>query len=163
MYLPQRVLVRLPACKPLPLSDYKFCSETQDEIVARLIWLSLPLGSHSISDSQSSLLSSLSTTNASRRLSSVEPELSPDSGNDSLAEEPQIAIDASCVDFCLEATPNANQQETISERELFQEIDQSIKNVTRHSKSAVYCTICSVVVLLLCIFVGYISTLSSPQ
>ncbi|VEL22034.1 unnamed protein product [Protopolystoma xenopodis] len=44
MLLPQRVLVRLPACPALPLSDYKFRSETAEDVVTRIILFCLPLG-----------------------------------------------------------------------------------------------------------------------
>ncbi|KAL5964963.1 hypothetical protein TSMEX_007313 [Taenia solium] len=43
--LPSRVLVRIPACPACPLSDYKFVSETPDDVVRRVALFCRPLGS----------------------------------------------------------------------------------------------------------------------
>ncbi|VDM17171.1 unnamed protein product [Hydatigera taeniaeformis] len=43
--LPSRVLVRIPACPAFPLSDYKFVSETPDDVVRRVALFCRPLGS----------------------------------------------------------------------------------------------------------------------
>ncbi|VDL91168.1 unnamed protein product, partial [Schistocephalus solidus] len=43
--LPQRVLIRIPACPAIPMSDYKFVSETPDDVVRRVSMFCRPLGS----------------------------------------------------------------------------------------------------------------------
>ncbi|VDN09711.1 unnamed protein product [Dibothriocephalus latus] len=43
--LPQRVLIRIPACPAIPMSDYKFISETPDDVVRRVSMFCRPLGS----------------------------------------------------------------------------------------------------------------------
>jgi len=44
MLLPQRVKVILPCCPTLPLSDYKFFSETGPDVISRVRYFCRPPG-----------------------------------------------------------------------------------------------------------------------
>ncbi|VDQ03727.1 unnamed protein product [Trichobilharzia regenti] len=96
MMLPQRVLVRLPPCPTLPLSDYKFLSETPEDVVNRLVYFCSPLGTTVSSDSVNLGISHSASDNS---LTDVESTPQIPSSDD--------RIDASCLDTTLEKTPES--------------------------------------------------------
>ncbi|CAH8523125.1 unnamed protein product [Heterobilharzia americana] len=120
MMLPQRVLVRLPPCPTLPLSDYKFLSETAEDVVNRLIYFCSPLGvtggGGSAAAASGDLVSSgISNSSSKSSLADVESNASP-----------HDRIDASCLDTTLEKNPEVSADDEYSEAELIDEVTESV-------------------------------------
>uniref|UniRef100_A0A5K3FDX9 Protein artemis n=1 Tax=Mesocestoides corti TaxID=53468 RepID=A0A5K3FDX9_MESCO len=110
--LPQRVLIHIPACPAIPLSDYKFVSETPDDVVRRVAMFCRPLGSPTIVERGGSAGDDRVSTADSGEFSS-DSDFNVDSGEEaggrrgSTATEP--AFNASCLDTCLERTFEGNR------------------------------------------------------
>uniref|UniRef100_A0A183AE39 PX domain-containing protein n=1 Tax=Echinostoma caproni TaxID=27848 RepID=A0A183AE39_9TREM len=136
MLLPQRVLIRLPACPFLPLSDYKFLSETAEDVVARLHYFCVPIGVKGDGDTGDSGVDSPSSSVesclgyggiADMDMASLgKSDSNSGSGNNN---RPQIfplneRIDASCLDTSLEKSPEGSADDEISEAELMETVHQ---------------------------------------
>ncbi|TNN12641.1 Protein odr-4 isoform 1 [Schistosoma japonicum] len=113
MLLPQRVLVRLPACPALPLCDYKFLSETAEDVVNRLIYFCLPLGTNPTIATGDNINSDI-THSSGNPLSEIEILSSHD------------RIDASCLDTTLEKSPELSADDEFSESELIDEVVETV-------------------------------------
>ncbi|CAL8086411.1 unnamed protein product [Calicophoron daubneyi] len=101
MLLPQRVLVRLPACPSLPLSDYKFLSETADDVVARLHYFCVPIGSQGAGDVIDDPVGRPSSAESCNTSTTSTAATSSNAQAFTLLDR----IDASCLDTSLEQSP----------------------------------------------------------
>ncbi|KAG5449765.1 Protein odr-4 [Clonorchis sinensis] len=127
MLLPQRVLVRLPACPRLPLSDYKFISETADDVISRLQYFCVPIGLRGSGDGNDVSLDRLSSSDRPASLESLS------SGVTSASSLPsRDLIDASCLDISLEQSPEGNAETEYSETELLENVAHSVQPVTKY-------------------------------
>ena len=116
------MLVRIPACPACPLSDYKFISETPDDVVRRLSLFCRPLGSatHSTIVTSSGTGNCVSTTdsNGGSPVSS-DSELGPtateveeilvvaatsEDDGEGISDDAEPIFDATCLDIELERT-----------------------------------------------------------
>ncbi|CAH8612571.1 unnamed protein product [Dicrocoelium dendriticum] len=109
MVLPQRVLVRLPACPTLPLSDYKFLSETAKEVVARLLYFCVPMGTRGYGDDS-----------GIKHLFGIDPTAFS-----------RDVLDTSCLDTSLEMSPELSGEDELSETELLENVTQTVNPVTQ--------------------------------
>nr|CDS33806.1 protein odr 4 [Hymenolepis microstoma] len=148
--LPSRVLVRIPACPACPLSDYKFVSETPDDVIRRVALFCRPLGSATPpallrTSTPSGYNSSLSTPADSGECSSdsefnadedcvdkeVEEVVVKMANDGDNMEDMEPVFDAACLDTQLERTFDSDSaEEEISQLELLtdiQEIAQTVK------------------------------------
>nr|CAH8839758.1 unnamed protein product [Trichobilharzia regenti] len=144
MMLPQRVLVRLPPCPTLPLSDYKFLSETPEDVVNRLVYFCSPLGTTVSSDSVNLGISHSASDNS---LTDVESTPQIPSSDD--------RIDASCLDTTLEKTPEINAEDDFSESELLDEVVESVPNRSSLLISSPIIVITSIMALVIAILLAY--------
>ncbi|CAH8612558.1 unnamed protein product [Dicrocoelium dendriticum] len=126
MVLPQRVLVRLPACPTLPLSDYKFLSETAKEVVARLLYFCVPMGTRGYGDDSGIVTTHSSSTESFFSLSSQKHLF----GIDPTAFSRDV-LDTSCLDTSLEMSPELSGEDELSETELLENVTQTVNPVTQ--------------------------------
>ncbi|KAF8560963.1 hypothetical protein P879_06972 [Paragonimus westermani] len=143
MLLPQRVLVRLPACPALPLSDYKFISETADDVVARLHYFCIPMGVHGGGDVVDDTTTDPTSSDATS------------GGFQSLPSNKDF-IDASCLDTSLEKSPEIIGNDEYSETELIENMTQTVQPVAQFmSFSNPMFWVASAVVLLCCCLLSF--------
>ncbi|KAF5398759.1 hypothetical protein PHET_07804, partial [Paragonimus heterotremus] len=146
MLLPQRVLVRLPTCPTLPLSDYKFISETADDVVARLHYFCIPMGVHGAGNIVDDGTTDPTSSGA---------ESSTSGGFQSLPSSKDF-IDASCLDTSLEKSPEIIGSDEYSETELIENMTQTVQPVAQFmSFSNPMFWVASAVVLLCCCLLSF--------
>ncbi|CAH8477369.1 unnamed protein product [Schistosoma turkestanicum] len=149
MLLPQRVLVRLPACPTLPLSDYKFLSETAEDVVNRLVYFCLPLGTTTNGTGEG--ITSDTTNSSKNSLSEIEVPSS------------RGPIDASCLDITLEKSPELSADDEFSESELIDEVGESVpisSQITLYNPTIL---VVSVIVLIAAVLLAYYFVTQSYQ
>lgn len=146
--LPARVLVRIPACPACPLSDYKFVSETPDDVIRRVALFCRPLGSATPpallhTNTPSGHNSPLSTPADSGECSSdsdfnadegcvekgAEAVVKMEKDGDSM-EDVEPVFDVACLDTQLERTFDSDSAEDeISQLELLTDIQEMAQTV----------------------------------
>ncbi|CAH8516502.1 Palmitoyltransferase ZDHHC12-B, variant 3 [Schistosoma haematobium] len=149
MLLPQRVLVRLPACPTLPLSDYKFLSETAEDVVNRLVYFCLPLGTTPTIPTGEGITSD--TTGLRNSVSEIEVLSSHD------------RIDASCLDTTLEKSPELSADDEFSESELIDEVVESVPVSSPFTLYNPIILVISIIVLIIAILLAYYFVTQSYQ
>ncbi|TNN12642.1 Protein odr-4 isoform 2 [Schistosoma japonicum] len=142
MLLPQRVLVRLPACPALPLCDYKFLSETAEDVVNRLIYFCLPLGTNPTIATGDNINSDI-THSSGNPLSEIEILSSHD------------RIDASCLDTTLEKSPELSADDEFSESELIDEVVETVPISSSFTSYNPVILVASLIVLVIAILLAY--------
>ncbi|BHF60052.1 hypothetical protein SprV_0100301300 [Sparganum proliferum] len=146
--LPQRVLIRIPACPAIPMSDYKFVSETPDDVVRRVSMFCRPLGSPFNRDipygdhlEGSGILSRGNSSPDSGA------ELSSDAEINSGDAEP--VFNTSCLDTNLERSCEGRPlEDELSDVEIIQDIHEMAQSVS-NSKNVILLTTGALVTLLL--------------
>ncbi|CAI2726781.1 unnamed protein product [Schistosoma spindalis] len=149
MLLPQRVLVRLPACPTLPLSDYKFLSETAEDVVNRLVYFCLPLGTTPTIPTGDGITSD--TAGLGNPVSEIEVLSSHD------------RIDASCLDTTLEKSPELSADDELSESELLDEVVESVPVSSPFTLYNPIILVTSIIVLIIAILLAYYFVTQSYQ
>ncbi|CAH8514074.1 unnamed protein product [Schistosoma rodhaini] len=148
MLLPQRVLVRLPACPTLPLSDYKFLSETAEDVVNRLVYFCLPLGTTLTIPTEERITSN--TTGLKNSVSEIEVFSSHH-------------IDASCLDTTLEKSPELSADDEFSESEMIDEVVESVPVSSSFTLYNPIILVTSIIVLIIAILLAYYFVTQSYQ
>uniref|UniRef100_A0A3Q0KF91 Protein odr-4 homolog n=1 Tax=Schistosoma mansoni TaxID=6183 RepID=A0A3Q0KF91_SCHMA len=148
MLLPQRVLVRLPACPTLPLSDYKFLSETAEDVVNRLVYFCLPLGTTLTIPTEERITSN--TTGLKNSVSEIEVFSSH-------------RIDASCLDTTLEKSPELSADDEFSESEMIDEVVESVPVSSSFTLYNPIILVTSIIVLIIAILLAYYFATQSYQ
>ncbi|KAM7540403.1 hypothetical protein Aperf_G00000038317 [Anoplocephala perfoliata] len=171
--LPSRVLVRIPACPACPLSDYKFISETPEDVIRRVSLFCRPLGSATPPAVLQGSSSPSSPSASGDRFSSADSgECSSDSefnapnededddegedevtdGDDEHDKEP--VFDAACLDTQLERTFDYDSvDEELSELEIITDIEGMGESVSQ-SKGKIILIFTAIAVLILSVLIA---------
>ncbi|VUZ47226.1 unnamed protein product [Hymenolepis diminuta] len=171
--LPSRVLIRIPACPACPLSDYKFISETPDDVIRRVALFFRPLGSATPpallrANTPSGHNSPLGTPADSGECSSdsefnaedecedkdIEEEVAKMTMDGDNVEDVEPVFDAACLDTQLERTfDSVSVEEEISQLELLTDIQEMAQTV-KQSRGKILLVGSAFAVVILSIFIA---------